>query len=58
MNEMRSAKTIPTATASGGLFSSAKGDRYSYALGNGSYIVLEEVTNKTPARANESFISA
>ena len=56
ISELRPGESL--ATRSAGLFKSAKGDRYSYSLGNGSYIILEEVTNKTPSRPNESFVSA
>ena len=37
---------------------SSKLDRYSYSLGNGNYIVLEEVAKSTPGRSRDNFITA
>ena len=56
MTEMRTGESI--ADRSAALFNSSKESRYSYALGNGSYLILEEVTNKTPIKAKDSFVSA
>ena len=33
-------------------------DRYSYSLGNGNYIVLEEVANSTPGRSRDKLVRA
>ena len=56
ISELRHGESL--ATRSAGLFKSAKENRYSYSLGNGSYIILEEVTGRSPVRANESLVSA
>lgn len=56
--DLKCGSSFATVSEYAGQQQSSKLDRYSYSLGNGNYIVLEEVANSTPGRSRDKLVRA